>query len=363
MITSVYIHIPFCEHICSYCDFSKLYYYEELVDKYLIELEKEIKSYLPFPKLKTLYIGGGTPSSLNIKQLDKLFSLTNLFSFEDNYEFTIECNIENIDDDKLKLFKRNSVNRISIGVESFQTKNLDFLNRNYSVNQIKPTIELVKENGFDNINIDLMYAIPGETIDDLKSDIDNFLALGITHISTYSLILEKNTKLTNQNTEYIDEDLDLEMYQTIHKNLTESGFNHYEISNFSLPGYESKHNLVYWHNEEYYGFGLGSSGYLKDIRYTNKKSIQKYLKGEYKEEIEYLTKTSNCENEIILRMRTKEGIDKKIFKQKFGIDFKDLTPVSSLIEKGYIKENQNNYYIPFEYWYVINEILVKFVEE
>ena len=206
---SVYIHIPFCDHICSYCDFCKVYYNTSYVDKYLTALESEIKSrYNKKDKVKTIYIGGGTPSSLTLDELKKLFNIIKIFNLDDNIEFTFEANIENLTLDKIKLLKDNKVNRVSLGVQTFNEDNLKYLNRFHNREDVYRVINNLKENNIDNINIDLIYGIDSD-IEKVKKDIDYFLELNIPHISCYSLIIENNTILKNNNTKYIDEDIEL----------------------------------------------------------------------------------------------------------------------------------------------------------
>ena len=277
---SVYIHIPFCSNICSYCDFSKMYYNKNYVDKYLDELEKEIKSRYKKEIVKTLYIGGGTPSSLDLEQLERLFQKISIFNLDKNCEFTIEANVENLDLDKIDLLKNNNVNRISLGVQTFDNDNLIYLNRKHTKEDVFNTINLLKENNINNINIDLIYGIDND-IDKVKTDIKYFLKLNIPHISCYSLIIEENTLLKYNNTNYIDEDTEYEMYKYIEKTLEENGYKHYEISNYAKEGYESKHNLGYWDNEYYYGFGLSSVSFIDNYRINNTKNLTKYLNGEY----------------------------------------------------------------------------------
>lgn len=362
MIKSIYIHIPFCSHICSYCDFSKLYYYKELVNEYLLALEKELNNIPISHSYKTIYIGGGTPSSLSIDELEKLLVLLDRFQLEDDYEFTIECNIENIMEEKLQLMKKHRINRISIGVESFNQRKLDYLERNYKATSIKSIVELVKKY-FSNINVDLIYAVENETISELEEDIKSLLDLNVNHISTYSLIIEPNTKLANKKTQYISEDLDRKMYDVICKRLEDNGYHHYEISNFSKPGFESKHNMTYWRNEEYYGIGLGASGYVDNIRYTNTKSIQKYLSNTTHYIEEYQTEQLKLENEIILNFRTDDGINKKEFYKKYHFDLKERYDITDLIKNGIIIESEDKYVVSKKYWYLLNEILLRFIEE
>ena len=192
---SAYIHIPFCKTICSYCDFCKMYYYEELVDKYLIELEKEIKEKYKNETIETLYIGGGTPSVLNIKQLKKLFEIIKQIKKSKSIEFTFECNIENITKEKLELLYENHVNRLSIGIQTFNEKFLKFLNRNHTKEEIKEKIKQAKQIGFKNINVDLILGLPTQKMHHIKKELRHLTKLGIKHISAYGLIVEENTKL------------------------------------------------------------------------------------------------------------------------------------------------------------------------
>ena len=358
---SVYIHIPFCDTICSYCDFCKFLKNDEWINKYLDSLEKEIKSNYKKETLDTIYIGGGTPSCLNLKQLTKLFNIIKTFNINKEYEFTFECNIENITKDKLKLLFDNGVNRLSIGVQTFNEKYLNFLNRNHTKKEIIDKISLVKQIGFKNINIDLIYALPNQTRKELNSDIDEFLNLDITHISTYSLIIEPNTKIYIDNNKNIDEDIDYEMYKLISDRLKENGYNHYEVSNFSKLGYESKHNLTYWNNNNYYGFGLGASGYIDNIRYDNTRSFNKYINGEYVKESHTLDLNETIENEFILGLRKINGINKETFKNKYNKDIKEIEIVNKLIKENKLVEDEKNIYINKDYIYVSNDILIEFI--
>lgn len=356
-VNSVYIHIPFCKQICSYCDFCKIFYDEKYINNYLLALEKEIKSNYKGDLIKTIYIGGGTPSSLKMSELKKLFDLIKLFNLDKNFEFTIETNIEDVTIDKLNLFYQNKINRLSIGVQTFNRIHLQKLGRS-NVDNIINRINLAKKVGFNNINIDLMYALPNQTLDELLEDLEKIIKLDITHISTYSLIIEPHTLLYIEKTDYIDEDLDYEMYELIREKLIDNGYNHYEISNFSKSGYESKHNLTYWSNDEYYGFGMGASGYLNNIRYENNKNINKYISGIYRADEEYLTKEDILLYEFILGLRKIKGINKQSFYQKFKFNIKEFHNVSKLLKEGKLIDDGENIYINSKYLYISNEILV-----
>lgn len=359
MAKSVYIHIPFCKSICSYCDFCKFIYNEKWVGAYLTALKREIKDRYMDDDINTIYIGGGTPSALNIEELRRLMEIIQIFNINNLEEFTFECNLSDINKELLMLLKYYKVNRLSIGIESFNKKNLEFMERSADYKDAKEKIKLCREYGFNNINIDLMYAIPGETLKDLRKDLDLFMSLNPTHISTYSLIIEKHTKLDNINAQVIAEELDYEMFKLICRKLKNA--HHYEISNFAIKGYESKHNLVYWNNQEYYGFGLGAAGYIDDIRYENTKNLKEYLLGNYVSNKEILGKKEKMDYEIILGLRKLDGINIKAFEEKYGEDIEKVYNLELLFKnkdlikkKGYIYINPNKLYI-------MNEILIKII--
>lgn len=360
-VSSVYLHIPFCQTICSYCDFCKIYYNEKLADQYLIFLEKEITKRYKKDLIETLYIGGGTPSSLNIKQLNKLLDIIKIFNLSDNCEITFECNVENIDEDKLNLLYKNKINRLSFGVQTFNSKHLKFLERKHTSTQIEKIVGQAKKVGFQSINVDLMYGFENQTKDELKKDLEFILSLNINHISTYSLIIEPNTKLYIKRQKNIDEDLDYEMYKLIKLTLEKTGFSNYELSNYSLKGFESKHNLTYWNNDYYYGFGLGASGYVEDERYTNTKNIQKYLSGEFLFQTEKMSLKTSMENEMILGLRKIKGVNVNEFKEKFKKDIFDVFEIESLIKDQKLIFKNNQIYINKKYLYVSNNILSKFL--
>lgn len=356
---SAYVHIPFCRSICSYCDFCKLYLENKWIDNYLDSLASEIDMYYNNEELETIYIGGGTPSSLNLEQLNKLFSILKKFNKSSNLEFTFECNVEDVTEEKARLLINNGVNRISMGVQSFIPKNISLLNRHHDKDMVFKAVKILKKVGFKNINIDLMYALPGETLEDLAYDLNCFLKLDIPHISTYSLIIEKNTKLYIDRYENISEDMDAEMYELIKKKL--SSYTHYEISNFSKEGYASRHNLTYWNNQGYYGFGLGATGYISHERYTNTRSLNKYLNKQFNRFVEKITKEEARENAVILGFRKIQGINLKEFKERYKISLENLTVVRALLEEKKLIIKKGNIMINDKYIYVSNDILVEFL--
>lgn len=359
---SVYIHIPFCEKICSYCDFCKVLYNSQLVDKYLDSLEEEIKSNYLGDVINTIYIGGGTPSSLSVLQLERLFKIVSIFKRSKDIEFTIEANFESTSEEKIDLFRKYGVNRISFGLESTNKKHLEFLNRDFDREHVTNIINYSKSVGLDNINIDLIYALENQTMEELREDLDFIIGLDIKHISTYSLIIENNTLLSVLGTKNISEDIDLEMYKFICKYLKNNNFKHYEISNFCKEGYYSRHNTVYWKNLEYYGFGLGASSYIGNKRSTNTRSFNKYFSKKYVSSVEEVSDKDLMDYEVILGLRLSEGIDKDKFRNRFGKRIDECYNYSELIDNGFIIDSGDNLFIPEDKFYVSNQIIVKFIE-
>lgn len=358
---SVYIHIPFCKKICSYCDFCKVLYNEEWVRNYLFNLKKEIEDRYMGEDIKTIYIGGGTPSSLSLKEIEYLLNLTKMFNTNSLEEFTFECNIEDISKELLELLSKYKVNRLSIGIESFDKDNLLFMKRNTNYIDVENKMKLMRSMNFNNINLDLIYAIPNEKIKTLKKDINLLLKLNPEHISTYSLLIEDNTYLSYKNTKSIDEDIDFSMYDYICKKLKKSGYNHYEVSNFSKDNYESKHNLVYWNNLEYYGFGCGASGYIDGVRYDNTRSLSKYLDGFFKGSDTLLSKERIMEYELILGFRKINGINLKEFYNKYNVNMQNVFPIKPLLKNKDLIIVDGNIRINPKKIYIMNEILIKLV--
>lgn len=360
-INAVYVHIPFCNNICSYCDFCKMYYNFELVDRYLEALDKEIKEKYQSNNIRTLYIGGGTPSSLTLEQIDKLFLILKQIKVNSDAEITFEVNVNDITEELLQKLKDNKVNRISIGIETINDKFLKLLNRNHTKQDVISKIDLSKKY-FNNINVDFMYAFPNQTLDDLILDLEFFKTLDVNHISIYSLILEKNTKLYIDNVSPLNEEVESRMYYYIINYLKDLGYIHYEVSNFAKKGYQSNHNLIYWNNQKYYGFGLGASGFINNIRYTNTRSINHYLEGDFTLEEEVITKKIDMENEMILGLRKMEGVNIKTFFDKYKINIIDAFDIDDLLDKNILRIKDNYIYIDDKYLYLSNQILVRFID-
>ena len=342
--TSAYVHIPFCTQICYYCDFSKVFIKNQPVDSYLEHLIEEYDSY-DIKKLRTLYIGGGTPTALSAPQLAFLLEkLTDKLDLSYLEELTIEANPGDLDEEKIAILKDLPVNRVSLGVQTFNDRMLKQIGRSHLEKDIYENIANLKKAGFDNISIDLIYALPKQTMEDVKINVAKAIALDIPHMSLYSLILENHTVFMNRmrrgKLPLPKEDLEAEMFEYIIAELEKAGFEHYEISNFSKPGFESRHNLMYWDNAEYYGIGAGASGYVDGVRYKNHGPIRHYLQaveaGHARVQEEVLTLKEKMEEEMFLGLRKKSGVSKKRFEEKFGISFEGQygAVVSDLTEQG-----------------------------
>lgn len=319
---SLYIHIPFCDHICSYCDFTKLFYFKKYEKEYLDSLITEIEHY-HINKVKTLYFGGGTPTSLSDAGFERILSFAKQY-LTDDYEFTVEANVENLTESKLLIMKKCGVNRISIGVQSTNDKLLKEIGRNHTFEDAKRAVSLAKAQGFDNINIDLIYGFKHQSLRQLKKDLKNFIELDIDHISIYSLIVEPGTILYNKGGKPQSEGASRKFYETILKTLRKNGYERYEISNFARNKKYSRHNMTYWKNEPYYGCGLGASGFVSGNRYTNTKNLTEYNKHNFVKESEKVTNSDSLEYYLITNFRMEQGFSREDFKQKFGTDFAEM---------------------------------------
>ena len=356
---SVYIHIPFCKNICTYCDFCKVLYHGPWIIQYLNALLNEITDKYDGSLIKTIYIGGGTPSILETKDLKYLFDIINKFNLSSSLEFTFECNLNDINEELLTILKNHNVNRLSIGIESFNEHKLEFMDRHHTFDDAQAKMKLIRQMGFDNVNVDLIYGIPGETLKNLKKDLELILKLNPDHISTYSLIVEDNTKISNSHILPIPEELDASMYEYICDKLDSKKYEHYEVSNFALKGKKSKHNLNYWNNNEYYGFGLGAHGYIHGIRYENTRSLTQYLKGHYVLKEEVLSKEDQMSNELMLGFRKMEGINLKDFFLKYEKNMQEVFDLHEALKNNELIVEGEYIYINPEYIYVMNEILIK----
>lgn len=373
LIKSLYIHIPFCSSICSYCDFYKMIANDKTKEKYIEYLIKELQiKQNNLKNLETIYIGGGTPSSLNLNLLEKFLNkLSQTANLNILKEFSFEANPNDINDELLKLLKHFNVNRISLGIQSVNHNKLKLLNRNHDLSTIIKSINLLNEYGF-SINVDYMFGFPGETIHTVKEELDVITNFNINHISCYSLILEDKTILYHKylkgEFEELDDDRETEIYYFICDYLKSKGYIHYEISNFCKPNHQSYHNLRYWDNEEYEAIGANASNYVGNIRATNINNLNKYFLSIDNNKLDYLEynvlgEEDIIENEIMLGFRKTNGINLKMFFEKFNVDLFDRYPVAkTLLEKGLLMQDGEYIFIAPDKLYISNEIILKFLK-
>lgn len=313
---SAYIHIPFCKQKCLYCDFNSFAKKENLIDEYIEALKKEIaNSKISDEELYSIYIGGGTPSFIDEKYIEQILKMLPPAS-----EVTLEINPGTITKEKVLLYKKSGVNRISIGLQTTDEKILKTIGRIHTLKEFEDAYKMVREAGFENVNVDLMFGLPDQTLEIFESSIEYLIALKPEHISSYSLILH-NDIFKN----LPSEEEERTMYHYLIERLETAGYRHYEISNFAFENFESKHNLAYWEQREYYGFGAGASSYLSGKRYTNIADIEQYIKNisedkdvRILEEVE--TQESKIREYIILGLRKVEGINVNEINSKFEFD-------------------------------------------
>lgn len=325
----IYIHIPFCIKKCEYCDFVSYCNKEKYVPQYINALKKEIKNNINKEyKITTIYIGGGTPSSIEenyiadiIETIKLNMNDENLKEFK-NVEVTIEVNPGTVTEKKLETYKEIGINRLSIGLQETHDELLKSIGRIHTYEEFLKTYNLARKIGFNNINVDLMIALPNQTIQDIKENLEKIIKLNPEHISVYSLILEEGTPFYNKYNEnkirLPDEELERNMYWYVKNTLENNGYIHYEISNFSKKGFESKHNMNCWNQEEYLGFGVAAHSYNNKIRYSNTNSIEEYIKESNKIIHEKQTLEDMQKEYMLLGLRKIEGINIQKFKNKFA---------------------------------------------
>ncbi len=338
MIESLYVHIPFCKQKCLYCDFNSFKGKENLIELYMEALYKECASF-SFKSLKTIYIGGGTPSFIDSKYIKKL-----LLVLPKADEVTIEMNPCTVTKEKLLDYKIAGVNRVSMGLQTTNDDILKKIGRVHTLEDFENAYRLIKEVGFENINADLMFGLPNQTIDDLQKSLDYLLEKNPPHISCYSLILHSEIFENLPS-----DDDERSMYYLTKETLEKNGYVHYEISNFAKKGFESKHNLACWNQNEYIGIGAGASSYVDGVRYTNEENIETYIsKINCEEDIRNIEEVQDDDDKfreyMILKLRTIEGINIEVANDKFDMEIRFKNEIEKMIrlnlleiKEGYLR--------------------------
>ncbi|REJ25294.1 MAG: oxygen-independent coproporphyrinogen III oxidase [Bacillaceae bacterium] len=378
MAEAAYIHIPFCEQICHYCDFNKFFLQNQPVDDYLqamrLEMKKAMEDQVLNEELKTIFIGGGTPTSLSAKQLDHLMeSIHQTLPMQSVVEFTVECNPDQLTMEKLSVLKNAGVNRLSIGVQAFQDSLLKKIGRTHNKETVFQAVERARSLGFENISIDLMYGLPGQMIEEWKETLSVAFSLEVQHMSAYSLIVEPKTVFYNLMRKgkllLPSQEEEAFMYETVMNEMERHGYHQYELSNFARKGFESKHNLTYWHNNHYYGFGAGAHSYLDGIRRENARPLKKYIEMIYKNNgtafvsENMLTKEEMMEEEMFLGLRTIRGVSKKRFRDKYGLDVGEVfgPQIEEQLRKGLLSESASHLFLTKKGMLLGNEVFQAFL--
>lgn len=367
MDKSLYVHIPFCVQKCLYCDFNS-YTNIELQNEYIDALIKEI-GLIREKNFKTIFIGGGTPTILSVSNFKRL--LESLLKYKPQ-EFTVEANPGTLNMDKLGLMKQYGVNRLSIGLQAWQNRLLKKLGRIHTIDDFLESYNNARKCGYNNINIDIMFGLPGQNMVDWKETLENVLKLKPEHISSYSLIIEEGTPFYNMYDKGIistpGEEIERDMYHYAINRFKDEGFDHYEISNFALKGYECSHNLTYWRDEEYIGAGAGAHSYMENKRYFNYSDIKDYIKavneGSGIEDENILSRDEEMSEFIFLGLRLMDGIDKSRFYQRFGIDIKEVfsKEIAESVEEGLLIDEGNVIRLTPTGIDLSNQVFVKFIK-
>ncbi|MBQ6516335.1 radical SAM family heme chaperone HemW [bacterium] len=361
MTEYAYIHIPFCKSKCKYCSFTS-FTNDNLITPYVYSLLKEIETNYEYEPLKTLYIGGGTPSILPLNLLEKIIKK---FHFSDSPEITIETNPCDITEDYLESLYNLGINRISVGVQTFDDNVLKIIGRRHDSKQALSALELIKNSNIKNYSADLIYGLPSQTEEIFKNDLKTLLECEPNHISLYGLKIEENCYFFKNPPQNLpDDDFQADLYLYAVKELGQNGYEHYEISNFAKPDYFSRHNMNYWNNEYYYGFGVSAHGYSDGIRYNNTNELQKYIDNptfhEYGKE---LNTEEKLQEEIFLGFRRCKGISVSEINEKFGIDFENkyAKPLKKYSEAGFIEKENGRYKLSLNGVLLSNIILSDFM--
>ena len=352
----VYIHIPFCKSKCLYCDFNSFAQKDDCIDRYIKSVKREIERYAQENKnvlVKTIYIGGGTPSYIKEKYIKELIeTIKKNFEIFSNAEITIEVNPGTVNRRKLECYYKVGINRLSIGLQSANDKLLKLIGRVHDFEDFLETVKLANTVGFTNINADCMIGLPNQTIYDVEETINTLINLRLTHVSVYSLIVEPGTplekKIDSGELKLPDEEIERYMYWFAKRKLEENGYLHYEISNFARPMFRSRHNMDCWKQKEYKGFGVSASSYENRVRYTNISNIEQYIKNIEEEKFEenYIVEEKQdreamMKEYMLLGLRKITGVSISEFRKKFGTipAFKYNKEITKLTEEGLIESN------------------------
>jgi oxygen-independent coproporphyrinogen-3 oxidase len=349
---AAYVHIPFCAHKCGYCDFASLAGVDHLADRYLSALEREIERELGEPQeVETIFVGGGTPTRLDAGQLSRLTAAIRRWLYlTPGGEWTVEANPGTLDVEKADILARAGVNRISLGAQSFQPDLLRVLERQHGRSEVERAVEVVRPR-FPRWSLDLIFGVPGSTLDDWSNDLEMAIGFRPAHLSCYGLVFEKGTALWSQRqsgrVHPIDEEVERRMYELTIARLASEGLAMYEISNFARPGHESRHNLVYWANDAYFGFGVGAARYVRGVRSVNTRDLSAYLRriesgaSATGPREELAAEQAARETAILMLRRIRTGIERGDFLRRTGFELDALagTSITLFTKQGLLEDD------------------------
>lgn len=371
---SLYVHIPFCKSRCFYCDFTTFVKSPAAMEAYVDALIAEWDLMEPQEApLVTVYFGGGTPTLLSAPLLDRVLSaLRRRFDLSEDAEITFESNPDSITREKLRVLRDHGVNRVSFGAQAFQDHLLQAIGRAHLRDAIEEAVWSACDLGFRHLNVDLMFGLPDQTLDDVDESIDAVLRLPVDHVSAYWLKIEPGTPFAKWREMGLlhlpGEDVEAEMYDLVRARLRAAGFDHYEISNFAKPGGEARHNLVYWRNEPYLASGIGAHGYVRGERYAMERRFSTYLQAvrEGRRPVasrERVSVPERAEDQVILGLRLAEGVDARRFEARFGRPLRDVFPgvIERQLAEGLLEQRGHVYRIPDRYWPVANAIFEQWI--
>ena len=367
----LYVHIPFCVRKCQYCDFLSGPSDEETKDRYIEALLKEIRAaeHTEDYEIVSVFIGGGTPSALKAEAIASIMrTLQEQFFFCEDAEVTIEANPGTVDLEKLTIYRNVGINRLSLGLQSTDAEELKLLGRIHSYEEFLKSYEWARKAGFSNINIDLMFAIPGQTGEAWRQHLYQVAELNPEHISAYSLIIEEGTPFAEQNLDLPDEDTEYQMYEDTAEILERYGYRQYEISNYAKQGYMCRHNAGYWQRREYLGFGLGASSLYGGMRFSNTHQMQEYLKesrnpDQIRKDVTVLSRNEQIEEFMFLGLRMTEGISEKKFEENFDVRLMDVYGdiLQKYEETGFMEHIETKWRLTRKGIHVSNHILADFL--
>jgi oxygen-independent coproporphyrinogen-3 oxidase len=371
---AAYVHIPFCAHKCGYCDFASLAGVDHLADRYLAALEREMATALECPReVDTIFIGGGTPTRLDAPQLARLTGIIRRWLVRaPGAEWTVEANPGTLDAEKADILAEAGVDRVSLGAQSFRPESLQVLERHHGRPEVEQAVEIVRPR-FPRWSLDLIFGVPGSALDDWRNDLDVALGFGPAHLSCYGLVFEKGTALWKQQqsgeVRPLDEEVERLMYETTIERLAGAGLAMYEISNFARPGHESRHNLAYWANDAYFGFGVGAARYVRGVRSVNTRDLNGYLRRIESDEpatgpSEELSPEARArETAILMLRRTEQGIERGEFRRRTGYEIDSLAgpAIERFRAEGYLEDDGDCLRLSHEGVFVADRVLCEFL--